>query len=68
MSCPINNEDVAKLKLFVQFVAAQPSLLNLPQLRFFKDFVEQLGGKVPEANKQEEHARLMKSTVANLNC
>nr|KAG5676111.1 hypothetical protein PVAND_005965 [Polypedilum vanderplanki] len=53
MSCPINTEDIAKLKMFVQFVSAQPTLLNLPQLKFFKDFVEQLGGKVPEGGNFE---------------
>ena len=50
MACPINTEDVGNLKIFIEFVSTQPSILNLPQLAFFKKFVEQLGGKVPEAN------------------
>ncbi|CAG9797000.1 unnamed protein product [Chironomus riparius] len=52
MACPINTEDIGKLKIFIEFVSTQPSILNLPQLGFFKKFVEQLGGKVPEANFQ----------------
>lgn len=66
MACPINTEDVAKLKLFVEFISATPSLLNLPQLSFFKKFVEQLGGTVPEAEPQ--HNRLIKTNFSSLQC
>ncbi|XP_070504337.1 hsc70-interacting protein 1-like [Chironomus tepperi] len=52
MSCPINTEDIGKLKIFIEFVSSQPSLLNLPQLGFFKKFIEQLGGKIPEGGFQ----------------
>lgn len=55
MACPINNEDIGKLKMFITFASAQPSILNLPQLEFFKKFVEQLGGVVPQGNF--EHSR-----------
>jgi hypothetical protein len=47
MACPISNEEVSKLKLFIQFASAQPQILNMPQLSFFKTFIEQLGGVVP---------------------
>jgi len=50
MACPISAEEIAKLKMFIQVVAAQPQILNIPQLEFFKHFVESLGGKVPEGN------------------
>lgn len=50
MACPISQEDIAKLKMFISFASAEPSILNLPQLEFFKNFVEKLGGKVPEGN------------------
>lgn len=61
MACPINEEDISKLKKFIEIVSAQPQVLNLPMLDFFKNFVESLGGKVPEfASKFEgfEHSRL----------
>lgn len=57
MACPINPEEVSKLKMFIQLASAQPQLLNMPQLEFFKKFVEQLGGKVPEGGNFE-HSRL----------
>lgn len=57
MACPINAEEVAKLKMFIGFASAQPQILNLPQLDFFKSFVEQLGGKVPEGGPFS-HSRL----------
>lgn len=57
MACPINNDEIAKLKMFVQFAAQTPQILNMPQLEFFKKFVEQLGGKVPEGGNFQ-HSRL----------
>ncbi|XP_060528457.1 hsc70-interacting protein-like [Cylas formicarius] len=54
MSCPIDRESLEKLKQFLTFVKAQPALLNLPQLGFFKSFIESFGGKVPEAKMQPE--------------
>lgn len=48
MACPINADEIAKLKMFIQFASAEPSILNLPALSFMKNFIEQLGGKVPE--------------------
>lgn len=57
MSCPIGPDEINKLNLFIGFCSQKPDILNLPQLSFFKDFVEQLGGKVPpsaESNSQEK--------------
>lgn len=47
MACPIDSKEIEKLKMFVQFCSASPHILNRPELSFFKDFVEKLGGKVP---------------------
>lgn len=47
MACPIGADEIQKLKIFVQFCSMQPSILNRPELEFFKTFVESLGGKVP---------------------
>lgn len=47
MACPIGADEINKLKFFIGFCSQNPSILNLPQLEFFKAFVEQLGGKVP---------------------
>lgn len=48
MACPIDPAELKKLNIFVDLCSAQPQLLNLPQLEFFKNFIEKLGGKVPE--------------------
>lgn len=50
MACPIGTDEVNKLKFFVGFCSENPSILNLPQLEFFKTFIEKLGGKVPAAD------------------
>lgn len=47
MSCPVNSEELYKLKIFFDECSKKPHLLNMPQLSFIKDFVEKLGGKVP---------------------
>ncbi|XP_055593380.1 hsc70-interacting protein 1-like [Uranotaenia lowii] len=47
MACPIDPADLVKLEQFVTLCAGHPQLLNLPQLAFFKNFVEKLGGTVP---------------------
>lgn len=49
MSCPIGPDEINKLKLFIGFCNEKPEILNLPQLAFFKTFVEKLGGTVPSA-------------------
>jgi suppressor of tumorigenicity protein 13 len=49
MTCPIGPAEIEKLKVFVAFCSQQPSILNLPQLEFFKTFIEKLGGTVPAA-------------------
>ncbi|XP_058452080.1 hsc70-interacting protein 1-like [Malaya genurostris] len=47
MACPIDPNELVKLKMFIGLCESQPELLNLPQLEFFKRFVEKLGGKIP---------------------
>lgn len=44
---PVGAEDLKKLKKFIDFVANNPTILNLPQLDFIKQFIEKFGGKVP---------------------
>uniref|UniRef100_U5EJ47 Putative hsc/hsp70-interacting protein n=1 Tax=Corethrella appendiculata TaxID=1370023 RepID=U5EJ47_9DIPT len=60
MSCPIPNQDeLNKLKIFCEIIGAKPDLLHLPELQFFKEFIQKFGGKVPpkpETNKSEEKA------------
>lgn len=48
MACPFNPAELQKLKFLVDLCSATPELLNLHQLEFCKNFVEKLGGTVPE--------------------
>lgn len=52
MTCPIGPEEISKLKMFIGFCSEKPEVLNLPQLRFLKDFIEKLGGTVPAAEQK----------------
>lgn len=47
MAAPMQHEDLLKLKSFIEFVDSNPTVLNMPQLQFVKDFVEKFGGTVP---------------------
>jgi suppressor of tumorigenicity protein 13 len=44
-------QHVSQLKVFTDLLKADPSLLHSPELSFFKDYIESLGGKVPPAQK-----------------
>lgn len=50
MACPVNEDELKKLKSFIDVCAANPVLLNLPQLSFFKAFIEKMGGTIPNPN------------------
>lgn len=50
MACPVNEDELKKLKSFIDVCAANPVLLNLPQLSFFKSFIEKMGGTIPNPN------------------
>lgn len=54
MSCPISKEALDKLKQFITICKSNPAILHLPDLSFFKEFIESLGGKLPEAPKMSE--------------
>lgn len=41
------DQELDKLKSFVSMCRKNPSILNAPQLSFVKEFVEELGGKIP---------------------
>lgn len=43
----LSHADLEKLKFFINFVSENPTILNLPQLQFVKEFLEKFGGKVP---------------------
>lgn len=43
-------EAISQLKVFVHLVKSKPELLLLPDLKFFKDYIESFGGKVPEVS------------------
>ncbi|XP_055544725.1 hsc70-interacting protein 1-like [Wyeomyia smithii] len=50
MACPIDPSELKKLQVFIGLCETQPQLLNLPQLGFFKSFIEKLGGKIPQGS------------------
>lgn len=47
MAVPFGAEDLKKLKIFIDFVSGNPTILNAPPLNFVKEFIEKFGGKVP---------------------
>nr|CAH7750371.1 unnamed protein product [Callosobruchus chinensis] len=47
MSCPISKEALVQLKQFIDICKSTPAILHLPELIFFREFIESLGGKIP---------------------
>lgn len=54
MSCPIDKENITKLKTFIELCAKNPEILHLPELSFLRNFMESLGAKIPEPPKTFE--------------
>ncbi|KAG8235969.1 hypothetical protein J437_LFUL017905 [Ladona fulva] len=48
---PFNEEQLAQLKAFTMWCKTQPQALHHPSLAFFKEYIENLGGRIPQ--KQE---------------
>jgi len=46
-------QQISELRQFVQAVKAHPELLDAPDLKFFKDYIESLGGKIPAPKAQK---------------
>ena len=46
MSAP-SSEQLKQLQAFVELCKANPSILHLNEFKFFKDYIESLGGRVP---------------------
>lgn len=53
MACPLPAEHLKNLMLFIDMCKKEPNLLYHPDLTFFKNYIESLGGVIP-ANKCEE--------------
>jgi hypothetical protein len=45
---PISKEHITQLKNFIELCDKEPSIIDHPQLDFFKNFIQKLGGKVPK--------------------
>ncbi|XP_052120532.1 putative protein FAM10A4, partial [Frankliniella occidentalis] len=41
------SEQLAQLKAFIEVCKAKPSILHADEFKFFKDYIESLGGKIP---------------------
>jgi len=44
----MSSEQIAQLKGFVGSLQADPKILHVPDLKFFKDYIESLGGRIPD--------------------
>lgn len=54
-------EAISQLKVFIHLLKTKPELIHVPDLKFFKDFIESFGGKVPPQPSTDSES---KSTAA----
>ena len=47
-------KQLTELRAFITLLKSQPSILHQPDLLFFKEYVESLGGVVPQPEKTEQ--------------
>lgn len=57
MSCPFNKESLAQLMAFVEHCKNKPDILNIPELKFFKEFIEGFGGVIPEIKEMPKETK-----------
>lgn len=53
---------INKLQLFLGAVKKNPDIFYLPELKFFKDFVESYGGTIPPRSANSDPPRTQKPT------
>ncbi|MBN3285239.1 F10A1 protein, partial [Polyodon spathula] len=53
-------QKVAELQVFVQLCRKNPAVLQQPELKFFRDWIESLGGRVPLINRSDESPKKAK--------
>ncbi|KAB0795553.1 hypothetical protein PPYR_12392 [Photinus pyralis] len=61
MSCPFNKDSLDKLETFIDICKSKPNILHLPELKFFKDYIESVGGVLPPVTP-EMHSPTKEST------
>lgn len=63
---PFSTTHISQLKAFIDFCRSDPKILRSPELEFFKNYIESLGGTIPTAvsetnsespNRDEPEAR-----------
>lgn len=51
------DKQLTELRAFVTLLKSQPSVLHQPELLFFKEFVESLGGIIPPLTPKSEFSK-----------
>jgi len=53
MSCPFNKESLDKLKAFIDVCIKKPEIVHLPELEFFKNYLELVGATIPKPESMD---------------
>ncbi|XP_033218377.1 hsc70-interacting protein-like [Belonocnema kinseyi] len=54
MTHPFNPEQLTKMKAFTELCMKNPSILNIPDLAFIKNFIKHFGGVIPESRSESK--------------
>jgi hypothetical protein len=53
----IPKEQIEQLQAFTELLRLNPAILHTPDLKFFKDYIESLGGRIPEHRSSPSHGK-----------
>lgn len=57
MTSPLPPDQLKNLKLFIEFCKKEPNILHHPDLSFFKNYIESLGGIVTPKQEEKEETK-----------
>ena len=64
----IPEKQLTELRAFVTLLKSQPSMLQLPELQFLKEYIESLGGRIPTAFQENFSAENIPKTDIPKSC
>ncbi|MGH0176743.1 UNVERIFIED_CONTAM: hypothetical protein FKN15_001745 [Acipenser sinensis] len=60
-------QKISELRVFVQLCKKNPAVLQQPEMKFFRDWIESLGGRVPLINNDDDSPKVTDEMIDQAN-